>query len=165
MTAERASGASMRFGFLVIAAAAAGAASVTVVSLLIPQGPTFPSAVRALGIDPAKLSIGLSLDDLNPQKIYADMMQKVLSAPITAPINIGSSSCDPDYPLSFAHGCRHDLPTFVPIQPHVVPIDDAEMKRAMAASINTQIQQSYQRSQDLQAYARNPMGWHGPPPQ
>jgi len=41
----------------------------------------------------------------------------------------------------------------------------AEMKRAMAASINTQIQQSYQRSQDLQAYARNPMGWHGPPPQ
>jgi hypothetical protein len=163
MAAERASGASMRFGFLVVAAAASGAVSVTAVPMMIPQGITFPSVVRALGGDPAQFSI--SLDELNPAKIYADVMQKTLSAPIGAPINIGSSSCDPDYPLSFAHGCRHDLPTFGRMQPHVVKIDDAEMKRAMAASINAQIQQSYRRSQDLQAYARDPMGWHGPPPQ
>lgn len=155
----------MRFGFLVAAAAAAGAAPVTAVSMMIPQEVTFPSVVRALGVDPAKLNISLGLDDSNPQKIYADVMQKVLSAPTGAPINTGSSSCDPDYPLSFAHGCHHDLPTFVQMQPRVFKIDDAEMKRATAASINAQIQQSYQRSQDLQAYARDPMGWHGPPPQ
>ena len=43
-------------------------------------------------------------------------------------------------------------------------IDEASMKRAMAAGINAQIQQSYNRSQDLAAYGRNPMGWHGAPP-
>jgi len=34
----------------------------------------------------------------------------------------------------------------------------------MAAGINAQIQQNYQRSQGLAAYGRNPMGWHGAPP-
>ena len=44
-------------------------------------------------------------------------------------------------------------------------IDDTEMKQAMVASITAQIQQNYQRSHDLRAYARDPMGWHGAPPQ
>lgn len=155
----------MRFGFLVVAAAAASAALVTVVSLVIPQGLTFPSVVRVLGFDPAKLSFGLSLDNLNPQKIYADAMKKVLLAPMDAPIDNGSSSCDPDYPLSFAHGCHRDLPTFVQMQPHVHKIDDAAMKRAIAASIQQRFQQDYQRSQAMQQFARDPGGWHGPPPQ
>jgi hypothetical protein len=38
------------------------------------------------------------------------------------------------------------------------------MKRAIAAGVNARIQQDDRRSQDLAAYGRNPMGWHGAPP-
>jgi hypothetical protein len=43
-------------------------------------------------------------------------------------------------------------------------IDDAAIKWAIGAGINAQVQQNLRRSQDLAAYARNPMGWHGAPP-
>jgi hypothetical protein len=50
------------------------------------------------------------------------------------------------------------------LKPNAFQFDEASMKRAMAAGINAQVQQNYRRSQDLSAYARNPMGWHGAPP-
>jgi hypothetical protein len=43
-------------------------------------------------------------------------------------------------------------------------IDEASMKRAMAARAATRIEQNYPRSQDLAAYGRNPIGRHGVPP-
>jgi hypothetical protein len=43
-------------------------------------------------------------------------------------------------------------------------MDDASMRRAIAAGINSRVEQDIRRAQDLSAYGRNPMAWHGAPP-
>ena len=42
--------------------------------------------------------------------------------------------------------------------------DNSSMKRAMVSGWSSQIQQTNNRMQDISAYSRNPMGWHGAPP-
>ena len=43
-------------------------------------------------------------------------------------------------------------------------IDTKGIQRAWAADMNRRIQQDIGRARDFQAFGRNPMGWHGPPP-
>jgi hypothetical protein len=49
-------------------------------------------------------------------------------------------------------------------KPHTIQIDNDKMQQAIASGINSRIQQDIRRAQDISAYARNPMGWHGVPP-
>jgi hypothetical protein len=43
-------------------------------------------------------------------------------------------------------------------------MDDAAIRQPTGASINSRVQQDNHRGQDLAAYGRNPMAWHGAPP-
>jgi hypothetical protein len=38
------------------------------------------------------------------------------------------------------------------------------VQRAIASGFNARIGQDIRRAQDIAAYGRNPMGWHGAPP-
>jgi hypothetical protein len=139
----------MRFALLVVGAMALGAGSVTGMRTILPQSTSMADAVRALGGNPA----GIKLGDINidPRKAYEDVKRQITSGQATTPFPVSSPPT-----TSFTKLDLGKINTF--------KIDDASMKRAMAAGINAQIQQSYRRSQDLSAYARNPMGWHGAPP-
>ena len=76
------------------------------------------------------------LSEINPLKAYEEVVRQITSG-------------NPR-PISFP-----TAPTFnmTPINPN-----------SFAAGINSRIQQDIRRAQDLAAYGRNPMGWHGPPP-
>jgi hypothetical protein len=41
---------------------------------------------------------------------------------------------------------------------------DPGLQRAIASGIGARIQQDIRRAQDITAYGRNPMAWHGVPP-
>ena len=139
----------MRFAILVIGAVAIGAGSVTGIRTIVPPGASMADAVRALGGNPGSIKLGSI--NVDPRKAYEDVKRQITSGHATTPFPVSS-------PVTT---------TFTRLDPSKIntfKIDDASMKRAMAAGINAQIQQNYQRSQDLSAYARNPMGWHGAPP-
>jgi len=135
----------MRFAFLVVGATAVGALSATAIQTMIPStAPTF-EAVRALGGNLADFKIS----DINPAKAYRDVMQKITSG---APqISL------PKSPTVELHPISPDV--FKPYK-----IDDKAIQRAIAAGISSQVDQNIRRMQDIQAYSRNPAGWHGAPP-
>jgi hypothetical protein len=138
----------MRLVILIIGGVAIGAGSVSGVRTILPHmGGSMSDAVRALGGNPG--SIKLDDININPLKAYEDVKRQITSGQATAPFNVSSPT-----PTSFTSLGK--INTF--------HIDEAAMKRAMAASAAARIEQNYQRSQDLAAYGRNPMGWHGPPP-
>jgi hypothetical protein len=138
--------AAMRFLLLVVGAVAMGALSAVGIQTIYPQSAQTFQAMRATIAD-------FKLADLNPvTRAYNDVMQKITS---------------PDFGRSI------DLPQgpafkIAPINPGAwrpqYQIDDRQIQRAVGASINNQIQQSIRQSQDMAAYTRNPMAWHGPPP-
>jgi len=140
----------MRLVILIIGGVAVGAGSVMGIQTILPHaGASMSDAVRALGGNPG--SLRLSDININPLKAYEDVKRQITSGQATAPFPVSS----PLPTTSF---------TSLNIKPNVYKIDEASMKRAMAAGINAQIQQNYNRAQDLAAYGRNPMGWHGAPP-
>jgi hypothetical protein len=140
----------MRLVILIIGGVAVGAGSGTAIQAVLPHmGGSMSEAVRALGGNPESLRLGDI--NINPLKAYEDVKRQITSGQATAPFPVSS----PLPTTSF---------TSLNIKPNVIQIDEASMKRAMAAGINAQIQQSYNRAQDLAAYGRNPMGWHGVPP-
>ena len=128
---------------------AIGAGSVTGIRTILPQGSSMSDAVRALGGHAGSFKLGdINLD---PRKAYEDVKRQITSGQATAPFPVSSPTT-----TSFTRLDPSKINSF--------KIDDAAMKRAMAAGINAQIQQNIRRSQDMAAYGRNPMGWHGAPP-
>ena len=146
----------MRLVILVAGGLAAGALSVGAARTMAPQNsPMLQSsqmfqAVRALGGNLADFKI--SDININPLKAYEDVKRQITSGSLGGPFNLGSST-----PITFPKMGNLSLGN----QMH---FDDAAMKRAMAAGINSSVQQSIRRSQDMSAYSRNPGGWHGAPP-
>jgi hypothetical protein len=140
----------MRLVILIIGGVAVGAGSVTGMRTILPHtGGSMADAVRALGGNPGTLRLGDI--NINPLRAYEDVKRQITSGQATTPFPAST----PFPTTSF---------TSLNIKPNTFQIDEASVKRAMAAGINAQIQQSYNRSQDLAAYGRNPMGWHGAPP-
>ena len=139
----------MRFAIiLLVGGSATGALSVGAVHMMVQPNAQMVQAVRALGGDMANFKI----TDIDPLKAYEDVKAQITSGHPAAPINFGSAT-----PLSYPK--LGDLSLGSKVQ-----LDDAAMKRAMAAGLNSSIEQGIRRSQDMAAYGRNPMGWHGPPP-
>jgi hypothetical protein len=140
----------MRLVLLIVGGVAIGAGSVSGVRTILPQGGSMFDAVRALGGNPGSFRLGDI--NLNPLKAYEDVKRQITSGSVRAPFNVGSAptpSVSNIGQISFNNSLH---------------FDDAAFKRAAAAGINARIQQDIRRSQDLAAYARNPMGWHGMPP-
>jgi len=139
----------MRLVILIIGGVAIGAGAVTGVRTILPHGGSMADAVRALGGNPGSVKLGDI--NINPLKAYEDVRRQITSGQATAPFPVSSPPV-----TSFTNIGN--------IKPNVFHMDEAAMKRAMAAGIAAQIDQNYRRSQDLAAYGRNPMGWHGAPP-
>jgi hypothetical protein len=139
----------MRFAFLIVGGFAVGAASVGGARTMLPPTASMFDAVRALGGNPADVKIG----EINPLKAYEDVARQLTSTDFRAPFDLGTPVPATSAPkfgkLSLSNGLH---------------IDQAAMKRAMAAGASAQIQQNFRRSQDIAAYGRNPMAWHGAPP-
>jgi len=137
----------MRFVMLVLIGAGTGAVSMTAMQTLVPQNATMFEAVRALGGDPANFKF----PDINPVKAYHDVIAK-----ITSPDKAAFPSFNtPQYP-SF----QVTAPLFKPYEYK----PDPAIGRAIAAGIGARIGQDIRRAQDITAYGRNPMAWHGVPP-
>ncbi len=136
----------MRFVVLIAGATAVGGLSGVAIQKMFPQTAQTFQAVRALGGDVANFKIG----EINPLKAYQDVVQQITSG-------------KPAVVLPPA-------PTFnmTPISPDALrspfKIDNNAIRRSIAAGINSQVQQDIRRAQDLAAYTRNPMAWHGAPP-
>ena len=141
----------MRFVVLVVGGVATGALSVGAVRSIVPQNSQMFQAVRALGSDMANFKLG----DINPLKAYEDVKRQITSGNIAGSLNLGSPVSIPSFssPNIGNLGLGNSL-----------HIDNAEMSRAFAAGLNSQIQQNNRRMEDISAYARNPMAWHGAPP-
>jgi hypothetical protein len=139
----------MRFAILVIGGVATGAASVVAVRTMVPSNAPMFQAVRALGGDLANFKFA----DINPLKAYEDVKRQITSGNFGGSLNLGSSTPAVSFPkvgdLSLGNKMH---------------IDEGAMKRAIAAGINSSIQQNNRRMEDISAYGRNPIAWHGPPP-
>jgi hypothetical protein len=139
----------MRLAILIVGGLAAGALMAGGGRSLVPPNAQMLQAVRALGGDPARIRIG----DINPVKAYEDVKRQIASGNFGGSINFGSASPVSALPkvgdLSF--GTKYHL-------------DDVAMRQAIGASISSRVQQDIRRGQDLAAYGRNPMAWHGAPP-
>ena len=138
----------MRFAILVAGGLASGALSVGAFHTMIAPNSQMFQAVRALGGDPADVKLG----NIDPLKAYEDVKRQITSGNPAGAINFGSATPIPSPKLG-------DLSLN-----NRIHIDDAAIRRAIAAGINSRIQQDIRRAQDLSAYGRNPMGWHGTPP-
>jgi hypothetical protein len=105
---------------------------------------TVGAAVRVVGSDAAQFR----LSDLNPIRLAYEEVKTKIASPTASPIFPSSP------PIAFT-----------PFKlPPSVEIDQKAISRAIAAGINSQVQQNYQRTQAMIQYGRNPMAWHGPPP-
>jgi hypothetical protein len=139
----------MRFAILIAGGVATGALSVGAVQTMVPQNSQMFRAVRALGGDAANFKIA----DINPLKAYQDVKRQITSGNFGGSINFGSATPISSFPkigdLSFNNN---------------IHMDEASMRRAIGAGINSRVQQDIRRAQDLSAYSRNPMAWHGAPP-
>ena len=135
----------MRFVVLVVGATAVGALTATAIQTMIPSTASTFEAVRALGGNLADFRIA----DINPAKAYRDVVQKITSG--EPRISLPTSPTIAMHPI--------DPDTFKPVK-----IDDRAIKRAIAAGVSSQVDQNLRRMQDIQAYSRNPAGWHGMPP-
>ncbi len=138
----------MRLAILVVGGLATGALSVGAACTVVPQNAQMFQAVRALGGDVA----GFKIADINPLKAYEDVKHRIASGNLGGPINLGSAT-----PVLLPKLGELSLG-------NTIHIDDAAIRRAIAAGINNRVQQDIRRGQDLQAYGRNPMAWHGAPP-
>lgn len=137
----------MRLLMLVAIAVATGALSMTAMQTLVPQNASMFEAVRALGGDPANFKF----PDINPVKAYHDVIKQ-----ITSPNNTEVPS----------FGTTH-IPSFQVTTPVFKSYEfkpDPGLQRAIASGIGARIQQDIRRAQDITAYGRNPMAWHGVPP-
>jgi len=139
----------MRFAILVAGGVATGALSMGAVQTMVPQNFQMFQAVRALGGDPASFKIG----DINPLKAYQDVKRQITSGRLGGSIDFGSATPMSSFPKvgDWSLGNK-------------IHLDDASMRRAIAAGINSRVEQDIRRAQDLSAYSRNPMAWHGAPP-
>jgi hypothetical protein len=138
-------GPAMRFILLAAGAAMMGA---LVESLVISRTATTFEVARELGGNMANFKVA----DINPVKAYYNFMQEVASGELGRGISLPKSpifSWSPINPENLNSSFR---------------IDDRAIQRAFANGINSRIQQDIRRAQDLAAYGRNPMGWHGAPP-
>ena len=138
----------MRFAFLVAGGVAAGALSVGGARTLVPPNAQMFQAVRALGGDMADFKLG----DIDPLKAYEDVKRQITSGNLSSSLNLGSGP-------QVAFPKLGQLSVGSKMQ-----LDDGAMRRAIGAAINSQIQQSNRRMEDMSAYARNPAAWHGMPP-
>jgi hypothetical protein len=139
----------MRLVLLIIGGVAIGAGSVGGVLIILPQSGSMFDAVRALGGKAGSIKIGDI--NINPVKAYEDVKRQIASGELTAPFDVAAPPV-----TSFRNLNTVPLNTF--------RLDDAAIKRSIAAGFNAQIEQNIRRSEDFAAYARNPMGWHGLPP-
>ena len=138
----------MRFAFLVAGGVAAGALSVGGVRTLVPPNAQMSQAVRALGGDMADFKLG----DIDPLKAYEDVKRQITSGNFSSSLNLGSAP-----PITFSK--LGDLSVG-----NKLHIDEGSIGRSIAAGINSQIQQSNRRMDEMSAYTRNPAAWHGMPP-
>jgi hypothetical protein len=136
----------MRFVLLVAGATATGALSAAGIQTMFPQTQQTFAAVTALGGNVADFKLG----DIDPLKAYEDVKRRItsgqpaISFPPSPPMTVNPINMD-----AFKQGFT---------------IDTQGIQRAWAADINRRVQQDIARARDFQAYGRNPMGWHGPPP-
>ena len=138
----------MRLAILVVGGLATGALSVGAARTVVPQNSPMLQAARALGGDMASFKIA----DINPLKAYEDVKRQITSGNPGASIDFGSAK-----PISFPRLGDVALG-------NTIHMDDAAVRRAIAADINSRVRQDMHRAQDLSAYGRNPMAWHGAPP-
>jgi hypothetical protein len=138
----------MRLVFLIAGGLAVGAASAGGLQVVLPQNGAMFDAVRALGGNPASVKIG----EINPLKAYEDVRRQIASGSYRAPFDVGGSTPVTSFPNIGRISLNNNL-----------RMDEVAMKRAIAAGVNAQVQQSIRRSRDLAAYARNP-AWRGVPP-
>jgi hypothetical protein len=139
----------MRFVILVAGGLATGALSVGALQVSVPQDSQMGQAVRALG---GNLT-NIELTDISPLKAYDDVKRQISSGNIGSSLNLGTSKSIPTVSPSTMTGLGNNL-----------HLDDAAMKRAVAAGINSQVQQGIRRAEDMSAYTRNPSAWRGMPP-
>jgi hypothetical protein len=137
----------MRFAFLVAGGVAAGALSVGGVRTLVPPNAQMFQAVRALGGNMADFKLG----DIDPLKAYEDVKRQITSGNLSGSLNLGS-------------GPQVKFSKLGELSVNKMQLDDGAMRRAIGAAINSQIQQSNRRMEDMSAYTRNPAAWHGMPP-
>jgi hypothetical protein len=139
----------MRLAILIVGGLATGALTVGAGRTLVPPNAQMFQAVRALGGDPASIRIG----DINPVKAYEDVKRQITSGNFGRSVNFGSAPPVSGFPRvgDLSLGTKYHM-------------DDAAMRQAIGASINSRVQQDIRRGQDLAAYGRNPMAWHGAPP-
>jgi hypothetical protein len=138
----------MRLVILLVGGVAAGAASMGAVRTMVPENSQMFQAVHALG---GNLS-GFKIDDVNPLKAYERVRHEIASGNPGGSINFGSAK-----PIGFGNVGNLSMN-------NKLHIDDGAIRRAIGASINSRVQQDIRRSQDLAAYSRSPMAWHGAPP-
>jgi hypothetical protein len=135
----------MRLAILVVGGLATGALSVGAGRTLVPPNAQMFQAVRALGGDPASFKIG----DINPVKAYEDVKRQITSGNFGGSIGLGSAPPVSGFRVGdLSLGTKYHM-------------DESAMRQAIGASINSRVQQDIRRAQDLAAYGRNPMAWHG----
>ena len=137
----------MRFFLLLVVAAAIGASSGVAALIMLPQQSTsMLAAVQSLGPSLARFRFS----DLNPVRAaYDDVARKITTGEASKPFDL------PSRPVVVG----------TPIQmPNPFVLDQEAIRRAQAAGAASRFQQSYQRSQAINQYSRNPIGWHGPRP-
>jgi len=139
----------MRLAILVVGGLATGALFVGAVRTLVPPNAQMFQAGRALGGDPASVSIG----NIDPRKAYEDVKRQIAAGNLGGSIGLPSATPVSGFPKvgELALGAKHHF-------------DEAAMRQAVGASINSRVQQDIRRAQDLSADTRNPMAWHGAPP-
>jgi hypothetical protein len=137
----------MRFVLLVMVAVATGAVGMTIMQTLVPGNASMFEAVRTLGGSMASFR----LPDINPLKAYRDVKAQITSGEIAGTPKFGATQ----------------IPHLQVTGPLFKPYEykpDPSVQRAISSGISARIGQDIRRAQDISAYGRNPMGWHGVPP-
>jgi hypothetical protein len=119
----------------------------TAMQTLVPGNASMIEAVRALG---GNLT-SFRLADINPRKAYDDVKKQITS---------GGSAGVPKFDTKPIPHLQFTGPL---IKPYTYK-PDPSIQRAISSGINARIGQDIRRAQDIAAYGRNPMGWHGVPP-
>jgi hypothetical protein len=137
----------MRFALLVIVAVATGAMGMTAMQTLVPGNASMFEAVRALGGSMANFRLA----DINPVKAYWDVRRQITSGEMAGVPKFGGTQ----------------IPHLQFTGPLIKPYQykpDPSIQRAISSGISARIGQDIRRAQDIAAYGRNPMAWHGVPP-
>jgi hypothetical protein len=137
----------MRFVLLVMIAVASGAVGMTAMQTFVPGNASMFEAVRALGGSMASFRLA----DINPVKTYWDVRKQITS---------GETAGMPKFDARPIPHLQFTGPLIKPYQYK----PDPSIQRAISSGISARIGQDIRRGQDIAAYGRNPMGWHGIPP-